>query len=172
MTREEVKKARERRASEMYSKYIGGKTMAEVGAEYGITHEAVRQTFTKFGFKKKDESWNTKRRRDFNNQKKVVLPKDVLIGLYVDARMSMKTVAAEIGSTVPVVWRNLIEHGIPVRDRATAIHMHHSPLPEELLRKLYVEEGKTAKEIARQFGYSPVTIKQRLWNLGIRKNPR
>ncbi len=40
--------------------------------------------------------------------------------------------------------------------------------PEEL-KKLYIDDGKTAKQIAEQFGVHPGTISQRLMKLGLTK---
>lgn len=55
------------RAAAMAEMYTGGKTLVEIGREYGISHERVRQIISKMGVSGADGAWsirNAKRRAE------------------------------------------------------------------------------------------------------------
>jgi hypothetical protein len=45
-------------------------------------------------------------------------------------------------------------------------------ITKEELKKMYVDEGMTAKEIAEKYGVAPVTVAQRAMKLGISKRAK
>ena len=51
-------------------------------------------------------------------------------------------------------------------------HQRYVPIDEELLRRLYVDERLTGREIARQLDCGEITILRRLRRFGIRARPR
>jgi hypothetical protein len=163
-TREEV--------ARMHALYETGCSLEEVGCDFNLTRERVRQLFVKFGFptRRYSTSPNFKRRRAEHEQDKLIkLPKEELERFY--AKNTIRETAARFGVGTETVKSNLLGYGIPLRSRTETrrIKYGNPALTEEVLRRLYTEEGKTAKEIAAMFGYSVFSVKRLVYQSKIRK---
>lgn len=156
-TAEEVRKM-----ADLYEKRM---SMTEVGAEFGISRQRVDQLFKKFGVKTRQQT-ASKTFIDAKRKNKRILPKEPLIELYVNQKLSIIEIAAALRATLYELYQSLAAHQIPKR---TETGYTRSRLSRELLQQLYLDEQMTADAIAGRLGYAPVTVKQKLWKLGIKK---
>ena len=85
-----------------------------------------------------------------------LLPVDVLRRMYVDEHLSCPQIAVRVGASAERVRELLIAYGITRRSSGLAGADGRAPLDEARLRALYVEQGKTLAEIARELGYLTV----------------
>jgi transposase-like protein len=160
---------------QMIESYENGKSLEEVGREFGgISRERVKQIFQKAGFDRRkytvsETSLICRRAIAVNRQKK--LPRAELENLYLTEKRFVKEIALRFDCTPQVVRENIKRYGLRLRSPKENFQMRmKSPrLTNELLRQLYVDENKTANEIAADYDYAPPTIKMRLSRLGIKK---
>src|SRR3989344_1389892 len=88
--------------------------------------------------------------------------------LYVDRRMSQKTIGELLNVSVPTVAKWLREYDIPVRSASEALMGPGvRKLSAEELRELYVDRRMTKQAIADQVGVSGVLIGNELRKYGI-----
>ncbi len=78
----------------------------------------------------------------------------LLFELYVSQRLTSREVGARLGMSERTVRDRLHEWRIPVRTRGWANREDRTVLPIEAVESMYLEEGRSAVEIARQFGTS------------------
>lgn len=149
----------------MIELYKGGLSMEETGEAFGISKQRVEQILKKEGVKTRGNT-NTEKYAASKKSRRKILPKDLLIDLYVDKKLPVKEIALKLGVSEGSLYRNLSEYGIPRRETEPSFS---SPLTAELLRKLYIDEKMTARQIAEKLDYAPITVKKRLSELRIKK---
>ena len=143
-----------------------GLTRKEVGKKYGISESRVRFLFRKFGIViVKHKSQAIKNRR-YNIRS--LLPKEVLLELYVDKKLNVKEILKKPGINSRNFYKSLDIHGIPRRGMVG--RTAPSPLTYDLLYDMYIEKKMTGKEVAKELGYAYGTISMRLSKLGIKKS--
>ena len=74
--------------------------------------------------------------------------------LYVSQRLTSKEIGARLEMSERTVRDRLNEFGIPLRTRGWANREDRILLPIELVETMYLKEGLSAQEIAREFGTS------------------
>jgi len=110
-------------------------------------------------------------KRKLSEAKQLKIPKDTLVKLYYEKRLSAPAIAAQLGCSVTPIYNNLKRYHLP-RRRATE-RPHGSPgrkvrTPSKTeLQRLYSEQEFSAKEIAQQCNASVQTILRRLKEFGI-----
>ena len=95
----------------------------------------------------------------------VEIPEDELRRLYLDEKLPPATIAKIFGCNDSTVRNRLREYGIKVRTLSEA--MTRIVIPEDDLRRLYLDEGLSAEEIAKIYGCSGRTVFDRLRKYGI-----
>jgi len=78
----------------------------------------------------------------------------LLYELYICQRLTSKQVGARLRMSERTVRDRLHEFGIPVRTRGWANREDRTVLSIDTVESMYVEDGRSAQEIARQFGTS------------------
>jgi transposase len=103
--------------------------------------------------------------------------KEVLVELYVDRRLSLEEVAAQLDLSAATLRRKLIAYGIPTRTRGSRpgqTDRYQRPA-DVLTRRLPVEtyqrRGMTIARIAEQTGFSYDTVQRFLRQDGIPIRP-
>lgn len=142
-------------------------SLKEVGQKYGITHQRVQQLFKKFDISVRHRR-KSQEIKDELFVKHKLIPRDILINLYIDQRLKLKEIAEILNASENVLKKSLQMHEIPKRKKPS--HVPPSPLTYELLYKMYIEEKMTAREIAQKFGYATITVQRRLSFFGIKNN--
>lgn len=129
--------------------------LEEIAAKLGMSTSAVGVALGRYGLK----------RRGIADRFPEPLTKKQIEAIYVKQGKTQKEAAAELGMSVEPFLALLRKFGIMHR------HTRHPgyAIPEAELRRLYVEDRKTAAEIAKIFGCSRSTIDDRLDRLGIRR---
>jgi hypothetical protein len=82
-----------------------------------------------------------------------LLPVDVLRRMYVEEHLSCPQIALRVGASAERVRELLIAAGITRRSSGLAGADGRTPLDATRLQLLYVEQGKSLAEIARELGY-------------------
>jgi transposase len=128
-------------------------TAAEIGEMYGYSRSSVCRFL-----READISVRPTPRDKFD------LRADDLRRMYLDEGLSTKEIGAKKGCS----WttrRRLLEASVP-------LHTHRGPPlknpPVEDLKRMYLVEKLTAREIAEELGYSPATVNVRLHQAGIK----
>jgi transcriptional regulator with XRE-family HTH domain len=153
-----------RQIKEMADLYDSGKSLAEVGEEYGISKQRVNLILRKNGYQTRSRA--TAARIANLNRKPRILERDILDKFYLEKRLTITEMANQLKISYPVIRKSLIYHKIPIR---SANDYRFTSLTRELLEPLYLEENLTAREIAGRLGFSLVAITKRLSKLGIKK---
>jgi predicted DNA-binding protein YlxM (UPF0122 family) len=148
--------------------YESGLSMKEVGLEFGVSAQRVEQILKKAGVETRKYT-RSNRLLQARRKKRKVLSKELLLKFYKEERLPVFEIIEKLGISHPLLYENLEFHNIPKRKTE---EIGHSKLTEGLLRRLYLEEDLTAKEIAQKLGFAPITIKKRLCKFGIRKRDR
>lgn len=91
------------------------------------------------------------------------ITKDELVSKYVDEGLSISECAGYFDCSTSPIEDRLRRFDIPIRSRGN----QPLDLPENELRRLYVEEGNSTNEIAERFDCHPSTIGKRLIEYGI-----
>lgn len=142
--------------------------MREVSLEFGITAQRVEQILKKADVKRRKYT-RSKRLLEARKRKRKILPKELLLKYYKDEKLPVSEILRRLKASRTSLYKSLEYHNIPKRE---TIGIHNSPLTEDILRRLYLEEDLTATEIARKLGYATVTVKKGLSKFGIRKQDR
>ena len=103
--------------------------------------------------------------------------KEQLEQWYVAEMMSLTQIAEKCGTHAPLVARWLRKNGIPVRDRDAENRRLNSKTENftpdvELLRKKYVDEGKSVEQVAKEIGSSRRFVENQMRDHGIEIRPR
>lgn len=171
MQKEESARSSQRRDTEirhLIQLYESGLSMAEVGLQFGISRQRVEQILKKAGVKTRKYTKSDKF-LEVRKEKRKILPKELLLKFYQDKTLSISEVIEKLKTNVTLLYKSLEFHNIPKRIDES---LKHTRLTEDVLRRLYLKEYLTSAEIASQLGYSPITIRNKLSKLGIRKRDR
>jgi len=90
---------------------------------------------------------------------------DALSEAYLGRSLSIEECAKLFGCSTYSIWRLLRKYGIPTRGKDTFTKF--SKIPEEALRRAYLEEKKTLRECGELFGTSAAVISKALKFYGI-----
>lgn len=151
----------------MHSQYESGKTLREVGEANGITRQRVLQLFKAYSLGTRKQTMSELRRQHFervrrlNEEKRVLIPRDVLDRL-ARKQIPLKQVLTDFNCTYGCILRSRKHHGLTGQDRKK-----NPELTNELLRRLFLDDGLPSSEIARRYGYRPASIAIKLHRLGI-----
>ncbi|MDQ4123262.1 MAG: helix-turn-helix domain-containing protein [Acidobacteriota bacterium] len=146
--------------------YRDGKTLEEIGNQFGISRQAVQSRLKRAGIDRQQRGRKTE---------SLELNRDVLIELYQNRKLSTTKVAEELNSTVPFVIRQLKKHKIQLRTRKEARRLNCGRIPQrEELERLYLTENKTQAEIAEiyQIGQQAVSKWLKRYDLKKELKPR
>lgn len=143
----------------------GGRSLAEVGEQFGIRVSRVEQLFKQHQIPTRPKTVSRKFLAAME-KRRIILPKEPLAELYLREKLSIKRIAEKLGINSDAVRKNLLAYRIPIRPRALYTTTRLTP---ELLRPLYIDQNLTAEQIAGRLGYSVLTIRKRLFFFGIKK---
>ena len=153
------------RNQRMIELYQSGLSMREVGLEFGMSGQRVEQILKKAGIETRRYT-RSNRLFEARKSKRKVISKELLLELYKDEELSVFEIIKKLGVSYVSFYKSLKYHNIPKRKTQG---IHYSALTEEILRRLYLEEGLTAREIAQKLGFAAITVKKRLSKFGIRR---
>ena len=125
------------------------KTTAEIAKELGVNASLVNANLHRAGILV----------RPTNNKQRVPIPKEDLVRMYQKEGLTTSDIARKFGCNPSTVHRRLKKYGIPRRNSGT---ISRTIITKEALRRMYVDEGKSAAEIARETGCNDVTVLNRL----------
>jgi transposase len=142
-----------------------GLTYAEIASELGVskgrvTYELLRQKLTR------PQRFNYHTRR---------VTREMIEELYITQGKTQIRVASELGLRLRLFQRMLSFYKISKTEPRTIdrTRLIKEVVPDEALRRAYVEEGLTITQIAKRYGFSRFCIGRRLTELGIpRRNPK
>lgn len=94
-----------------------------------------------------------------------------LRSMYVDRKMSPLEIADELKRNEKTIRQYLIKYGI-TRNQQGGQERLAEVLTEDVLRKVYIEEGKTLRDVAKILGCSQTTVFRKLeeFGLNVRRN--
>ncbi len=130
------------------------RTLADIGAEMGVTRERVRQILAKEGITGKDREPVHRRGR--------LADADLLRSL-VALHWSINAIAARCESTPALVQTRLRELGV----EAPVQRPKPCPVAAAQLRHLYEDDDLSIVEVGRHFGVSPLVARRWLLEAGI-----
>lgn len=143
------------------------KSTIEIAKEYGVSHFTVSDWLKDAGIVIRN---NSERHIKFGGR---VPSEEELKRDYLDKRMNQNELGRKYGVSSPTIRTWLEEFNIPVRNASEAKRpKDFSPPSKEQLEKLYIEEEKTAKEIAEDLGVSNSFVFDLLEKNGIEKRDR
>lgn len=94
--------------------------------------------------------------------KKIILNKKLLYQAYIKNKRPCDNIAKEYHCSASTIWRSLIENNIPIRtiseslkDRKTT---YSKILTKDFLYQEYIVNKKSTYQIAKEVGFSPITI--------------
>jgi predicted HTH domain antitoxin len=141
--------------------YRNGKTLEEIGKQFGISRQAVQTRLKKAGFERRPRGGKVKSGE---------LSRDVLINLYQNKKLPPSKIAEELNVTAPIVTRQLRKHKIPLRTRKEARRLISREIPSgEELERLYLTENRTQGEIAEIYQRGQQTVSKWLKRYGLKK---
>jgi len=124
-----------------------GRKTQDIADEFGCHSCTICEKLKKYGIKQR------------HSQKKYYITKKFLEERYLKEEKSCKKIAKEIGCNEEIVRLNLIMYGI---DRRLGDFEKIYDIPEEFLRKEYVENKRSCKDMADEIGCSRVTVSDSL----------
>ncbi len=92
------------------------------------------------------------------------LDKETLTRLYIKEKRSLRAIAKMYGLSPSTVHYRSIKYGIKLREN---IGLKRIALKKSVLKKLYVKEGRSSKEVAEMLSCSPATVLKRCKEYGI-----
>jgi plasmid maintenance system antidote protein VapI len=98
-----------------------------------------------------------------------IILSEKIYNLYIDDGLSMQEVANLLGIDAKTVSSILNFYGIPKRGKDYCYHKNR--IPEEILRKQYIDEKISATKIADDFGIHATSVYKRLREYGIEIRP-
>jgi len=145
------------------AEYLSGKPQHEIARRFGCTQTVISARLRELGI-------TTRKSADYSRgQNKIVLSRGDLEHRYVVMQQSSKDIANVFGCSHRTVLNRLSEYRIPIRDSKAAhqtdVYLHKfnaAFLSRDDLVRLYCNEGKTFKEIAKELGYSSGNCIRRL----------
>lgn len=99
--------------------------------------------------------------------KKLDIDMDLVKKMYLDERKTAREIASILGVNVDLLNKRIQGEGI--KKPVELINRNESKVDADLLRKMYVDEDKSIREVAEFFGMSQSGMEKRLKALGIKK---
>lgn len=99
--------------------------------------------------------------------RRIDLPRDMLVKMYVDEKMAADQIADRMGVGKHLVYRNLERYGIPKRPTNSEKRMAEPD--KQTLEQMYVQGRMTVPDIGRELGCSKYTVYRCLEKHGIRR---
>lgn len=170
----EVSTKRQRKSSSSWSEaeikqmadlYESGWSLEQVGKEFGISRPRVDQLFKRAGVRTRKFTFTDKYRKT-RGRKRKILSKQLLLEVYKIENLPLSRMLEMLGVSTDIFYNSLAFYRIPLL-KGGAVKL--TRLSEDILRQLYLEENLSSREIARRLGCARITVKKRLWELGIRK---
>lgn len=96
--------------------------------------------------------------------KRVAVSREDLERLYYEEGLAVVQVAQRLGCSEVTVWRRLSDYGMKARNPG---EYRRLDIPQELLERLYHDEGLTQEEIAKRLGCDPTTVWRRMVEYGM-----
>jgi len=118
-------------------------SIRQITKKLNMSYNAVYHWLTKFGIE---------RRRC--GAPEIAIPKEKLVELYVNKKMSAIQIAKQLEIAHTTVLKELRKYGIEVRNKK----LKDVPNLEETLRKLYLEQNLSLSQIAKEFGVTKQAI--------------
>ena len=140
-------------------------SVPEIAAKLGCKPSALRWKMKrwKIGMRSRSEAMRIKRAKD--TDRSVHIPKDDLRHLYEDLGISTAEIAEKYSCSISSVHNRLHQYGIalllPGRARVD--------ISKQELETLYVEQGLSLRQIAKQHGCDHTTITNKLKEYGLRR---
>ncbi len=134
-----------------------GKSTYKIAKMYGCSITLVRYRCIKYGIKLRPR------------RERVKIKKSVLQKLYVKEGKSLEKIADMLSCSTPTVRARCRQYGIRIRDARGVKRVRE--LKKSLLQKLYVEKGKTVREIAKIIGCSREPIRLKCKQFGVPLRP-
>lgn len=91
------------------------------------------------------------------------LSKETLARLYIKEKTPLRDIAKMAGRSYTFVRHKCMEYGIPLRPKNYKIIVLEKPV----LLRLYVQEGKSPRDIAQIYSCTPATVRKRFRQYGI-----
>jgi len=96
----------------------------------------------------------------------VIIPKEKLVELYINKKMSATQIAKQLGVCHSTILEKLRKYGIEVRNDKK---LKDIPNLKEKLVELYIKQNKTMAEIAKDFGVTKEAILRWIKKFGLKK---
>jgi biotin operon repressor len=96
--------------------------------------------------------------------KRLDIPRDLLERLYYDEGLSRQKIADRLGCTEWMVRKQMERYGLPAR---RPWDYRRIDIPEDLLQRLYYEEGLSQAKIAKRIGCDERVIRDRMREFGM-----
>ena len=129
------------------------KSAAEIAKELGVNAKLVNANLHRAGIPV----------RPTNNKPRIIISKEDLVRMYEKEKLTASDIGRKFGCHPSIVWRRLKKYGIPRRNSGT---ISRTTITKETLQRMYVEERKSAAMIAREMGFSDVTVWNKLKEYG------
>ena len=111
---------------------------------------------------------NTGLRKEDSEERISKINKEDLYYYYIKRRQSINAIAKMYGVSFKVIKSRLKAYEIPVR-KYTSGNTSEIVIPEDVLKKLYIDEDHTGNDIARMYNCSGNCIRMKLEKLGLKK---
>jgi len=144
---------------------VEGLSVAEVALRLGLSRGRVTAALDAAGIVRQRPGWIDSAPPD-------PISRGSLIRLYVEDGMTVRQVAAALGTTTTRVNAALRRHGIPRRPEPQSPPPPRVGQNHAVLHQWYVIEGRTLEQIARQQHTTKDTVRTWLQTAGVSVQPR
>ncbi len=139
------------------------KSLPEIASIFKVHHETIRR------FMQKHEiSLRSRLDGVLLVRKKLKASKDELYELYWKREMKLEDIGKLFSVTGQTIWRALRKHGIPRRTYSQARAVQIRKISTEELKRLYLEEKKSLRELGKYVKVRPKAIKKMLIESNVR----
>lgn len=156
----------------LIERYRRGASLTAIGDEEGISRERVRQIFAAAGCPRRPYTFTSQMRRARRARRRE-LPRAELRRLYITEQRTIRQIADFYRCSLETVRANMRRAAIAARRTSELQRLRprlYPDLTEANLRRWFVEEGQSAKQIAARLGCHSVTVHKNLVKFDIRKH--
>jgi hypothetical protein len=144
-------------AAELRRLYVTERhSLDTMGFHYNVSEATVRAWLRAGGIHRTRSTWRT------------TIPAARLHRLYVTQGLTIEQIAVGERVGPMTVWHALIDHDIPRRPHGRPVP---PPAPADLLRRLYLQDDWSIRQLAARYKVSYTTMRQRLQAAGILLRP-
>lgn len=137
------------------------KSLPEIGKIFSVHHEKVRRLMIKYNIPLRS------RLESQNMRKKLKVSKSELYELYWKKEMKLRDIAKLFDVSSHAVFREFNKYKIPRRTYSEAKAIQRRKISSEELKRLYIKEKKSLRELGGYVKTRPTTIKRMLTELGV-----